>query len=1247
MVKPKTSSFKERKGRLLSRSYLLLFLLFISFSAYSQNVQIKSSEMSVLDIFKTVKDQTGIITVFSNDELDAGKKIQLKVQTYDLKALYSTILKDENLDFSISDKYVTIILKQENKNMGNPKDNIAPVAQAQNQPSVNAIRGIVKDKDGDPLPGVNVRLADIPLGTLTDYEGAYTLVVPQQVPSGSKILYTMIGMKQEERLYTGKPSTINIVMEEDVKLLEEVVVTGYQSINRKDMVGAYTQLKAKDILLPSQSSIDEMLQGQVAGLIVTNSSLRAGSTPNISLRGQTTVLGNTQPLWVIDGIIQPAVEDYQKIGTLLGAGQGTGGADIKEVISGQISWLNPSDIETITVLKDASATAIYGSRASNGVIVLTTKKGTESSKPFVSYTGSATVRPRPTYDDYNLMNSQERITFSRLLSEQGEITPANAAVVFKDMNTYEGLKLLYTDRLISENQLIQRYNYLETLNTDWLELLTRTSVVTNHNLSISGGSKATKYSASLGYQNTQGLEIGNDKTRYSGRMRLGFDLSPTLNIDFISAFTMNNTNTFAGGVNPLRYARTTSRALPAYDEEGNYAYYKKDFYMYNDKTQNTGLNYSVLNDRDHTGSTIKEPRFDASINLSWKINPRFTYQLVGGFISQTRNLEAYADAESSYINANYRGYDLGSITTNDPEYNAALLRFGGMLEAENMRSQTLNMQHKLLFEKVVNKDHRFNAMAAWEVKSVNIAVKNNTAYGYMRSYGEQIATPTTYKEFVSMSSLRPNYPDHGIFKDNFSKILDSRTATLNDLSAFATLAYTFRSRYILNANARNDVSNRFGRDANKILNPTYSLGAKWRVCEEPFMKNIQSTFLDQLNLSATYGIQGNVLNLASPELILRNYKPDSNLGQMVASISKLPNPELSWERTKTWDLGADFGILNGLITADLHYYYRKSAVAMETAQTAENGGKGFSAPQNGVYLLNTGGELTINVTPVNKKDWLFTFSFNTSKNWNKITDIVDKSQNISTVNYLSGNGNGNTSLIEPNYPIGGFWRFDFGGLDDRGYPIINRLNPDDPNYSTKHTDFLVYAGTEIPSMTGGLNLTLRYKSLTLTSSFAAVMGKTTVLPNPYQEITTGTNSDRFVVPNPTTNLNRNLVDRWMTAGDENRTIYPVIDVNMLKNYTNSLIDPGTSGSPTRTLMFLWERSTALTVDASFIRCRDIALRWAIPVTYLKRVGIKNCSLNASVSNLFVVADKKWQGMDPELGNAVVPKSYSLGINLGF
>ena len=449
----------------ISMILLLVGVMHLSANTFSQTkVSLNMKDATVQEVFSNLEKMTNYTFLYKLDLVNKCGKVDIDATDKDFNQLLDDLLRPLGLFFKIDDRVVVITVREEDEK----KDMVI-------------IKGIVKDEKGQSLPGVTIVLKGTSVGVASDMEGKFTLSAPKQ--ENLKLLFSFVGMKTKEIVWKGE-KMLNVVLEEDSKQMEEVVVTGYQTVNRRDMVGSYTTVRADDILMPAYTSIDKMLQGQVAGMVVMNTSSRVGTSPKIKIRGTTTILGNQAPIWVVDGIIQ---EDPIELDATTYKTQ-----DLETIIGSQVSWLNPMDIETITVLKDASATAIYGSKASNGVIVITTKKG-KTDRLTINYSGNVSINSKPNYGQFNYMNSQERIVFSQEAFNAGAFYQQ---VPLMQPYTYEGAMQMYLQGELSHDEFNQRKAYLETINTDWFDLLTQSAVSQNHNVSVSGGSEKVTYNVS-------------------------------------------------------------------------------------------------------------------------------------------------------------------------------------------------------------------------------------------------------------------------------------------------------------------------------------------------------------------------------------------------------------------------------------------------------------------------------------------------------------------------------------------------------------------------------------------------------------------------------------------------------------------------------------------------------------------------------------------------------------------------------
>ena len=1089
------------------------------------------------------------------------------------------------------------------------------------------VTGSVLDEFDTPLPGASVAVLNhkkMARGTSTDINGQFKIDV--NIDKGdSEIVFSFVGTKTRKIKLTKEnikaPFKVRLMPDESV--LEEVTIVedGYARLPRKDMVGAFTTVKADDVLMPAYQSIDQMLQGKIAGMSVVNTSARVGASPKITIRGTSTILGNTDPLWVVDGVIQEdplSIDMSSSITT-----------DMRELIGNQISWLNPQDIDNITVLKDASATAIYGSKASNGVIVVTTKKGTPG-RVSVNYTANLSVRERPTYDIYDYMNSYERIQFSKEAYEAGVRYQTEP---LPQVYTYEGLMAMFNKRMISEEQFSRYLQRLETVNTDWFDLLTRNSVSQNHNLSLSGGTDKYTYNASIGYSDNRGYEIGNDNDQITTRLSINSNVSDRLSINVQLNGSVRNSSGYAAGVNPYSYAMNTSRAIPAYEENGDLAYYSKYYrYQYNAQLgDNNQYSYNIFNEMANSYSSNRGTMFNASTNISYKILSWLTYQATGSISLSTNTSESYAGEKTSQVEQLYRGYPYGSEKAGSEKYNAALMPFGGVLNQSNSQTLSYSTSHRLAFSKEFNENHRLNAMLGMEIRSSEGESDGNTVWGYVPERGEIIVSPTLPENF------KPIGTDINIGWGALTQLYNggwSKTSTVtNYMSFFATVAYSLMNRYVVNVNVRSDASNRFGQDVNKQFDPTWSFGASWKIAQEPIVAE-KLPWLDQLNLRATYGIQGNVVNSISPEMIVRYQGLLSSYGEYYLTISNLANPQLKWERTKTWNLGLDLALFG--MQMNFEYYGRRSHAIIRQDIAQEYGIS--SMPLNGAIITNHGLEYTLNFTPYRTKDFTWTVGLNASKNWNKSRDDdrTAKADELTHIDFLNGNS---ARPLKNGYPLSAFWSYKFTGLNGtNGYPTFEHATYDDVagNGSVDPTTFLVYSGQSEPDFTGGFNTRIRWKNFHFGADFALMLGSKKRLPNPYSTFSNGKMPDIFG------NLSKELNNRWKKPGDEAHTNIPALYTSV-RDYYNLNLPNGLYDN----IYSMWAQSDVRVADASFLRCTQISLSYSIPSKMCKKIGFSRIQISANVNNLFVIASDEWRGYDPELGYTIQPRVYSMGLNVGF
>ncbi|TKB97200.1 SusC/RagA family TonB-linked outer membrane protein [Pedobacter cryotolerans] len=1198
--KPPTKDLHHIK-KVLTNSLFTIILCLISTFSFAQNTKVTLNKQNTRleTVMNEIEKQTGLLFMYGK-EVNTNQQVSIAVKDQSLTQVLDLLFKGKSIDYTLKGKHITL----------SPKKNTSTGNQPQKPPvsTKKRITGKVIDVSGKPVPNANILEVGTTNRSFTNEYGNFTI----SVAKNASIKVSYIGFV-DQTLPVADGDEYDITLLEDSKALNELVVTGYQTVNKRDVTGSIATVKMADIYMPNFASIDKMLQGVVPGMIVNNSSSRVGSSPSIQIRGTSTLLGDASPLWVVDGIIQ---EDPIKINAATAMSD-----DMKNIIGNQVSWLNPQDIETITVLKDASATAIYGSKASNGVILVTTKQAKGQNIMSVNYTGSLTINSKPNYGQFNLMNSQERIQFSDEVFASG--TPY-LSIPFNDYYSYEGVKRLYIEGFISADEFAKKRSFLETVNTNWFDLLTRTGIDQNHNLSFSGGNERINFTSSLGYSRQQGQEIGNDFERLSGRVGVGFQLSPKLklNVSIIGAY--NEIYGFGTGVNPIEFATKTSRAIPAFDEFGNpVSFQRTNGYSYNKLQQS--LSYNIINERDNSNSLTQNSRIAASADLKYTILPWLSYNFIGGYNYSSNFMSSTMAENTYYIGNRYRGYDYGTALPNSEYFNAAQLPFGGEYFNNDALQSSYNLQNLFRMSWTLKSKNRLNVLVGHELRSGTSISTANTVWGYSKERGEAIVAPTLPVNLIPTSGTTLAYPGFGILNNIYNGRWSRFNQTNNFMSVFATAAYSIANKYVINSSVRNDFSNRFGQDINKRLDPTYSLGVSWRVSEEKFIKN-NIPQITQFNIRATYGIQGNALTNESPELMLNKQGLKPLFNQYFSTINRISNPNLSWERTTNWNFGADL-LLFGKINFVADYYSRRSNAVLVQQIPYEFGI--VTTSMNGGIIKNRGLEATVSFSPINTQTTGFSVSFNASKNWN----TTGPSIGVSTLgNYLNGRAGG---ILKEGYPVNSFWSYSFAGLNPtNGNAQFNLLDADPAAARIDPSIFLVNSGESIPSITSGLNMNFRYKSFSLGTGFAMILGGKTRLDNPYANFSAG-----LKLPPAEFNVNKNLINRWKKPGDELTTNIPSI------NPTTTVLTPLPNGS-SGYLTDFWALSDAMVVDASFLRFRNLDLTYRFKNKALERLKMKNLALTGSANNLFVIASKRFNGMDPELKNSVMPKSFTIAISCG-
>ncbi len=649
-----------------------------------------------------------------------------------------------------------------------------PVAfgQQTNSPTqhntTDIVTGVICDTDGEPLPGVSVLVDGFAgVGTATDKDGKFTL---KTLPKGAKtVTISYIGMKSQTVNITNK-KVIKVYLKDDTKLLKDIVITGFQQIDRRNLTSSVYTVDMDEIKIPGMVTVDQMLEGKIPDMTFTSNSGEIGVAPRLRVRGTSTLIGNREPLWVLDGII---LTDPVNLSPDV-----LNDPDYINRIGNAIAGINPQDIERIDVLKDAAATALYGTRAANGVIVVTTKSG-RVGKTKVSYNANFTYRRRPRYTDskIDLMDSNERIQFSQYLAENHYYYPSGMPLV-----GYEyALQELYACR-ITQEEFNNQVNYMASLNTDWFAILDHDSFSQDHSVNVSGGSDKVRYYTSIGYTDQDDVIKNTTNRRYTAMTKINITFSDKLNLEFNANGYVNDRKYNTGDNNPTNYAYTTSRAIPSNNSDGSYYFYKK--YAGNGDY----LNYNILNELENSYIKQRISSVIATTNLQYRPFESLSFNWTMSANTASADIQTWYGERSYYI-SKLRGADYGADPASD-----ATCPYGGELRTADTDTRGFTTRLQGNYNKYLGHDldHMINFALGVEASSTTTKGYSRTDRGYFVDRGETFITGiTNYSEYTAW------------LQNNVPTLTDGK---VNMLSAYGTFTYAYKNLFTLNVNGRYDGS---------------------------------------------------------------------------------------------------------------------------------------------------------------------------------------------------------------------------------------------------------------------------------------------------------------------------------------------------------------------------------------------------------------------------------------------------------
>ncbi len=1086
------------------------------------------------------------------------------------------------------------------------------------------VTGTVIDKAlNEPIIGATVKLkGKKTVGTSTDIDGNFKITVPSEK---SVLEITYIGMTPVEVKASTKH--MHIDMESSSTMLQEVVALGMGSSDKRLFTGATTKINAEESLLSGVSDISRSLAGRAAGVSVQNVSGTFGTAPKIRVRGATSIYGSSKPLWVVDGVI---LEDNVELDA-----DALSSGDATTMIASAIAGLNADDIENFQILKDGSATSIYGARAMAGVIVVTTKQGRKGHTS-INYTGEFSYRLKPSYRNYNIANSQEQMGIYKEMEAKGWLNFASLAnasssgvygTMYKLINTYDPA----TGKYALANTQQARNAYLqeaEMRNTDWFDLLFRDTLMQTHGVSVSGGTDKGSFYTSFSYMNDPGWTKSSSVDRYTFNANASYDLSKQLKFTLRTNDSYRNqkapgtlsqdVDVVSGAVsrsfdiNPFSYALNTSRTTDANSIlTRNYA----DFNIF-DELENNYIENEMV-----------DVKFQGE--LEYKPIAGLSLKALGSFRYTSTQQEHYVTDHSNQAQAYRAGITPENSTIRDA--NPYLYRDP---DDPNSLPQTVLPNGGILYHSLFSmKQFDFRATANYSKEFAGTYLVNVFA-GYEAS---KIDRHTETFQGWGMCYDNGNLPffDWRLFKqmneENGTYYSDDRTAS-RSMAGFAMASFGYDNRYIVNGTFRYEGTNKLGKATQSRWLPTWNVSGAWNADAEEWFAN---PVLATAKLRAGYSLTAdagpaNVSNALAIYYPDRPWRQDTEAYEQALVLSSLGNSELTYEKKHEVNVGVDLGFLNNRINLVFDWYKRNNFDLIGYIYTEGVGGE-IGKWANVASMASHGVEFTLSTTNIQTRDWTWTTDLTFSYAKNKITDLKSRSRVIDLVQ--------STGFALEGYPVRSVFSIPFAGLTEDGLPQIINENGEvttwDINFQEWDRDkikgFLKYEGPVDPPYTGGFGNNLRWKNFNLNIFFTYAFGSVVRL----DPVFSSSYSDLTAMP-------REFMDRWVQPGDEKTTDIPAI-ASRRQVYNNKYLSQGYNA---------YNYSDARVAKGDFIRLKEVSLTYDFPKSWTRALRINTASLKLAATDLWLCySDKKLHGQDPEFVNSggvanPNPKQFTFTLRFG-
>lgn len=1202
---------------ILTTSLNLLFAFSVKGqNAAEVNVTIGLNHESFESAIKKIESSTQFRFVYRNEDVKVLKNITLQPATRSVGQTLDLLLKNTALSY-----------KQLNNSIMLVKKPAAPVAEkaAESVPPRHYVKVYVTDEQGEFIAFANVTVKGYPrLAEQTNQDGMVNIF---SVTDKDELMISFVGYVTQTVLI-GQQESIHIkLLHDPANTLKEVSVisNGYQVLPKERSTGAFSTVTAKDLEKIPVPNLVQRLEGLVPGLQVgitsgartfdytnTQQAINGGTHTvgqndySMTIRGTSSIQGETFPLVVIDGAVSNL----------------------------DLSAINPNDVDNVTFLKDAAAASIWGVRAANGVIVITTKKGSNNSIPKINFSTSFTMAEKPRLNYLKTMTSAQELSYEKELVDRGFITDVgNASYYYYASANVRSQGTLLAMQLkagtITQAQYNAQVSALSAIDnrSQISKYLLQAAQNQQYNLSVSGGSDFSNYFYSASYSK----EIPNERGNSAGRLTLNLthnwklfkvaDLS--INVKGTSFNYVNNGVSLSSLFTPSQSVFMPYNLLK--DANGNNIAYDRavpSAYTATLSPSRPSWQYSYLDELANADNTQKDNDYTATINLRVPIIKGLNASALYSTERTFSNTRSYYSPQSYY----YRNF-INYYTSPTASTNSIGITNGGVLNLINTNNNNYTARGQLDYNGTFAKKHQISALGGIELRQTDAIQNTSTLYGYNTSSGL-----STGVNAGNTNASNLGYATVTGYNYNLTSPTSAADKMRRYLSYFGNAAYTFNSRYVLTGSVRYDDYNNFGLDRKYRATPAWSGGAKWNIGDEDFIKSI--TWISNLSLRGTYGVNGNISTSVYPFTWI-TLGTDGYTGQASASILAPANPQLRWEKTYVTNLGLDFGFLNSRITGSVDYYTKKGKdiLASFTVNPTYLGTTTTVLTENSSKLNGKGVDLGLNGVIYNgsKVRWSVggTFSYNTNKlNDPRYTTQYTNSTYATTSYYPNPAG---ISYLD-GYATDKILVFRNAGLDANGLTqvydgngnIIKATTAAIPSLSA-----LKYAGRRTAPIYGSWNTSLTYKDFTFFTLLTYQFGNVFLKPTA-QNYATNTYQVKY-------DLNADIANRWTKPGDEAAT-------NM----------PGLNGTATavNTSLLRYDYSDINVLKGDYVRLREISMSYKLPTAFLNKIMIKSANIGLAVRNLGLLWTANKQGYDPDFINTLdrtynlpASRSYVLSLNV--